>query len=105
MESPSGDVTYLSVSGVQSQFLLTEVGTYTLTVGNADSRREYRIFSMLPESESVITVTEYAFSLAGEQSHDGYDGVYDDLIILFVLLALVLIADWGVYCYEQYQLR
>lgn len=105
VESPSGDVTYLSVSGVQSQFLLTEVGTYTLTVGNADSRREYRIFSMLPESESVITVTEYAFSLAGEQSHDGYDGVYDDLIILFVLLALVLIADWGVYCYEQYQLR
>ena len=33
------------------------------------------------------------------------DGIYDKLIVLFVILAVIYMADWMVYCYEQYQLR
>ncbi len=105
VDSPGSETTYLDTSGVEAKFLLDEVGTYTITVETAGTQRVYRLYSAFPQEESVVTATEYAFSLSGEQSYDGYDGTYDALIILFSLLAVVFIADWVVYCYEQYQLR
>ena len=60
---------------------------------------------MLFRSERIPAVKSEAFSLVGEAGNEKRDGVYDDLMILFILLALIFAADWMVYCYEQYQLR
>ena len=43
--------------------------------------------------------------LSGERVDIGTDGEFDPLMLLFACLALLFIADWGVYCYEKYQLR
>jgi len=44
-------------------------------------------------------------SLQGELEDDYIDGIYDKLIILFIILSIIFILDWVVYCYEQYLLR
>ena len=44
-------------------------------------------------------------SLVGIASEGGFDGIYDPILWLFIALALVFLADWGVYCYEKHQLR
>ena len=105
VSSPGGDVTYLAASGAGAKFTLEEVGTYTITVDVAGTLRSYRLYSAFPQTESQTSVTEASFSVAGEQTYEGYDGQYDELWYIFALLAVVLIADWVVYCYEQYQLR
>ena len=45
------------------------------------------------------------FDLVGIKENNYRDGIYDELIILFIILAVIYMADWMVYCYEQYQLR
>ena len=50
-------------------------------------------------------ITEEEFSLQGEKENNGFDGEYDPMMILFIALVVLFIADWGVYCYEKYQLR
>ena len=43
--------------------------------------------------------------LQGMPTNNGFDGTYDLMLIVFILLAVIFIADWGVYCYEKHQLR
>ena len=43
--------------------------------------------------------------LQGSATDGGLDGKFDTLNILFVLIALCFLVDWGVYCYDKYQLR
>ena len=106
VDSPSGDVVYLDIDGAVSPFLLTEVGSYTVTMTVAGNPREYRIYASVPESERAPTVvSETVITLQGEATDGGYDGQYDTLVILFICLALLFAADWMVYCYEKYQLR
>lgn len=107
VESPSSKISYLDTSSSQVELALDEVGTYIITAEMAGNNLQFRIYSALPASESRITVSETdpPFVLAGEQTNEGYDGRYDGLIILFALVAVVFLADWVVYCYEQYQLR
>ena len=84
---------------------LTEVGVYTVTMNVADTRRVFYIYSAMAESERIPTVEETEFSLIGIASEGGFDGIYDPILWLFIALALVFLADWGVYCYEKHQLR
>ena len=44
-------------------------------------------------------------SLEGTLQNEYKDGIYDKLIIFFIVLLVIYMADWMVYCYEQYQLR
>lgn len=84
---------------------LTEAGTYTLSVKlqGRDERRLYA-FAAVPESESR-NEQGGAVQLAGEREYNLSDGFYDNLLAFFIVLAVLVLADWGVYCYEQYQLR
>ncbi|MDE6059175.1 MAG: BatA and WFA domain-containing protein [Clostridia bacterium] len=88
------------------EFQLSETGTYKITAtiaGNAEDTVLY-IYAYVPETESrpddgkVILVS-------GEKEENYSDGYYDKLLAFFIVIAVVLLADWGIYCYEQYQLR
>lgn len=105
VESPSGDVSYLDVSTEFTEFKVSEAGTYTLTLDLSGEEKTLRIYSSLPNEESFTNQEVEELNLTGEQGDEFSDGIYDDLIILFILLAIVFVADWMVYCYEQYQLR
>ena len=103
--SPKGNISYLDVSSEIAELRVTEVGTYTLTMMFGDETKEFLIFSSLPleEGSSIYEISD--ISLQGELGNKYENGIYDDIMILFIILAVVYVADWMVYCYEQYQLR
>ncbi len=103
--APSGEEAYLSANNAESEYTLTEIGLYKLTVGIGSDSRELYLYSRTPAEESVVNSEAAEFSLLGEASSEKKDGIYEDLIALFIILAVICIADWMVYCYEQYQLR
>lgn len=105
VDSPTGKISYLETDSAVSEFLLQEAGTYTVTMTVADTPREFHIFSELSPEERDPTATAEELSLMGEPGTDGFDGIYDNLMILFICLAVLFAADWVVYCYEKYQLR
>ena len=107
--TPSGHVEYPTSSAVASEFILNEPGTYTISVtvgdGAEKTTREHFVSAVLEESESTSQQTNSTFSLQGKASEGGLDAIYDDIIILVILLAVIFSADWMVYCYDKYQLR
>ena len=107
VEAPDGIVEYLDISSTEGRMKLHCVGTYDVTVTVAGTARKFSIFVAMPEAERepVVLAQIEDFALQGVAQHEGYDGIYDKLIILFILLAVVFAADWVVYCYEKYQLR
>lgn len=130
VETPLGNVSYLDTTGDVAEYTPTEAGTYTITLIISGNTRQVNIYVSLPleeryttqtvSSEGAVTagdaavavlsadgsaVTETPFALYGEAQDGARDGYYNELWIWFVVLAVLFIADWGVYCYEQYQLR
>jgi len=109
VENPKGKINYLDVNKEVADFIVSEAGTYklTLTFGNGENMtsKEMSIFVSLPEEESSPSDEIIKLSLQGELKNEYSDGIYDKLIILFIILAIIYVADWMVYCYEQYQLR
>lgn len=105
IDSPEGKVDYLDVSTAMSSYVLGEVGVYDITLMVSGTPREFSVYSAVPELERVPMATEDSFSLQGEKQNNGFDGEYDPMMILFIMLVVLFIADWGVYCYEKYQLR
>ena len=103
--SPTGKEVYADSDGSISTFKLSEVGTYTVSMNISGVNATYNIYSGAHPDESVPTVKEESFSLSGEKKNEPRDGEYDPTMILFICLAVLFIADWGVYCYEKYQLR
>ena len=61
-------------------------------------------FATVPVAESVAPEAG-VFMLVGEKEYNYSDGYYDDILAFLIIIAVLLLADWGVYCYEQYQLR
>lgn len=105
VDSPTGKVSYLDLSANASVFTPQEVGVYTVTVTGADAQKTYHIYSALPESERDVEQTQSAFDINGEFDASGLDAFKDVILFAFIILALTFIADWGVYCYDKYQLR
>ena len=103
--SPDGEENYIDTSTDVGSVLLDKVGTYSVIVSIAGSEKTYKIFSAAPTSESDIDAAGGDFSLIGEQTFEKTNGEYDPIVLLFVLLAITITADWMVYCYEKYQLR
>ncbi len=111
IDTPSGKIISYAAEGDLIEYALTEVGQYTLTqmvpdkVGNLTAQKVY-VYGNLPSSErAAVQTSDEAFVVSGTPSQEKRDGKYDDLIILLVILAAICLADWMVYCYEQYQLR
>ncbi len=105
VEKPSGKADYIDTSVTISEYELTEVGEYTVTAIIGNNRQSVKVFSQLPAAERTVTATEAAFLINGEPSAQKRDGKYEDMLYLFIILAVIVVADWMVYCYEQYQLR
>ena len=103
--SPSGAVEYPASSAAANEHVLSEPGIHTVSIEIGETVREYRVFAELPDAESEVTKNEKSFSLQGDAGEGGRDGIYDDLIILMIVMAVILTADWMVYCYDKYQLR
>ena len=105
VDSPLGEVTYLSTDVATATFPLSQVGTYTITVTVSGIPSRFYLYSALPESERAPAPVSPGIGLQGVATEGGFDGTYDPLMILFISLALLFLADWMVYCYEKYQLR
>ncbi len=102
VESPTGNVQYLSLDSAVGSFALPEAGAYRITM---DSSAEFYVYASMPVEESNTTPTGEQMALSGEASSEGFDGILEALPVIFLILALVFAADWMVYCYEEYQLR
>ncbi len=105
VETPQGDVTYLNTEAATDEIYLPEVGRYTITMTVAGTAREFYIWSSLNEQERDPTQNGSGLSIQGDPSAEGMDGKYDPLTVMFMVLAVIFLADWMVYCYEKYQLR
>ena len=105
VESPNKNVTYLDVSNEVTSFTTTEVGIYNIKVMNGDNETNFSIFVNMPIEEQYSNDSAIILNLQGVKENNYRDGIYDKLIVLFVILAVIYMADWMVYCYEQYQLR
>lgn len=105
VDSPRQNVSYLGTGGGSCELYLSEAGLYTVTVLADGGERIFNIFAAIPEEERIPLVAESAFKITGEAGEMKKSGTYEDLLAWFIILAVLLAADWGVYCYEQYQLR
>lgn len=103
--SPDGEEIYVDNTADIGVLHLERVGTYTIRFSVSGEEKNYLIYSSSPDNESNPTLKGESFSLHGTQQYERTDGEYDPLLILFICLALLFIADWMVYCYEKYQLR
>lgn len=104
--SPSGQRHYLPINSTIVELDLVESGVYTIEVGfeGRNQTTKINIFSMVDTDELLNTNVD-AFYLSGNQTNGTVDGIYDSLTYLFVILTILFVLDWMVYCYEQYQLR
>ncbi len=107
VETPGGKKAYLDTTVAVSEYRLDEAGAYkiSMTMRGGTDVRTLNVFASLPESERVPAEEGEDFIIEGLALDGKFDGIYDDLLILFILLGVVAVADYGVYCYEQYQLR
>ena len=105
LQTPDGNTVYLSTEAATASHRLSEAGTYTVTVTVADAQREFSLFSAMLPAECDPTPTGEHFALQGERENGGFDGKFDPTLALFIALAILFLADWGVYCYDKYQLR
>lgn len=104
--SPSGERTTLDTLDTNvCHVQLTETGTYNITVKRTDREDEtISSFAYVPEEESRSEGGGILF-LSGEREYKYSDGFYDKLLAFFIVIGVLLLADWGIYCYEQHQLR
>ena len=108
VESPSGKLTHIGVSEAVGEVQLNEVGTYNVKVATKDGLKTYRIYSAASSKElnsQVDANEEFSLSVKDGAKTNELDGFYDKLILLFICLAVIFVADWVVYCYDKYQLR
>jgi len=104
IDAPDGSYQYLPVNTSVSEYLLSDAGTYTLTVAAGGRTQVFSVYAQFASAESTAGAAEEMI-LQGQPEKSVLDGIYDNLLILFIFLALIVMADWAVYCYEQYQLR
>lgn len=102
IDAPSGKYQVLTGS---TDYQLTEIGEYTITAIADSSKQIEKIYCQLPTAERVSKAEEASFIISGEPGTVKRDGKYEDLLYVFIILAVIVVADWLVYCYEQYQLR
>ena len=106
VETPDGQTVYTDISTAVSEFELTEVGEYKITVNVSGTERSpYYVYSSVPKEERLAQATADYIGIQGEAVEKGSDGRYDPIAILFILAALLFTAEWMVYCYDKYQLR
>ena len=105
VQSPSGETLYPGIEGAVGRFAPTEVGIHTVTMNVSNTLRQFKIHVAVEEAERIPVTAESDFSLQGQATDEGFDGQYDALMVVLIALVILFLADWGLYCYEKYQLR
>ena len=103
--SPSGREIFIDGEGATATLTLDEIGTYVVKMTISGIESNYKIFVGANPVESKPLINEEEFLVAGEKGNNKIDGEFDAMMSLFIILAVLFVADWGVYCYEKYQLR
>ncbi len=103
--APDGEEIYIDTSADVAAFTLDKVGTYTVEYTLAGEKKITKIYSSAPSEESAPESGLESFALTGEREYEMTDGEFDPIVIILIILALAICADWMVYCYEKYQLR
>ena len=103
--SPSGREIFIDGEGATATLTLDEIGTYVVKMTISGIESNYKIFVGANPVESKPLINEEEFLVAGEKGNHKLDGEFDAMMTLFIILAVLFVADWGVYCYEKYQLR
>lgn len=103
--SPLGNEKYLDTEKTENSVIVDEVGTYTIICSGV-SEQEFFMYVTTPNEEcDPRNVIEGSFVVDGEAVKSTRKGIYNPLIIIFILLAIVFAADWMVFMYEKRQLR
>lgn len=103
IETPNGSIRNYVKTSNKITYKLQEIGTYKITVVYDNYDKVFNIYSAYPLEENIID--SQVLELNGTALDSNLNGTYDNLMIFYVLLTLLFVADWMVYCYEQYQLR
>lgn len=105
VDSPNGNASYLNTGSDSAEMFLSEAGLYTVTMLSGGTETKFYVFAVLPKNERIPVVAQNEFGIEGEAGENTKSGTYEDLLAWFIVIAVLFAADWGVYCYEQYQLR
>lgn len=106
IETPSGKTAYPDASVAISEYQLTEVGVYNIILVMKDNtERILNVFAELPEEERVPNTLGESFLIVGTPENNKSDEYIETLLYIFIIIAVLAVADYGLYCYEQYQLR
>ena len=106
IKAPSGKMFFPDPDVAVYDFELSEVGVYSVTAVMKDkSERTVNVYAALASGESLPLSFGDDFTIVGDAANKKFDGYFDPLFIFIILLVVLAIADYGVYCYEQYQLR
>lgn len=104
LTAPDGREAYFDVTADSHGYTPLSVGEYVVSaVGQDGNEHLYRFFASMPAEESAPE--EVALIAVVADIGEKKAGIYDSLIALFIILILLFAADYGVYSYEQYQLR
>lgn len=104
--TPAGKLHYPDADVAISEFTLSEVGSYLITMTMKDgSMRTFNAFAALPKEERSPSASGDIAIVRGTAENNMRNGIYDDLTAFIIILAVIAVADFGVYSYEQYQLR
>ena len=106
IQSPLGKTSYPDTTTAVSEFTISEVGIYKIFLIMKDkTERTVKVYASMPVEECAPTVADTTFIIKGEPQQGYRTGYMDDLLVLFIILAVIAVADYGVYSYEQWQLR
>ena len=106
IETPNGNKAYPSSGVATTEYRLTEVGVYNIVLVMKDkTERVINVFAELPEEEREPVTLGTSFYITGTAEKNYPDEHIEILLYIFILIAILAVADYGLYCYEQYQLR
>ena len=106
VEPPVGKHDYIKPTTAVVEFTVSHVGVYKIfLIMNDNTERQVNVYAAMPMDECAPTVTGASFLINGEPLLGNLTGHLDDLLAIFIILAVIAVADYGVYNYEQWQLR
>ena len=106
IETPNGNKAYPASGVATTEYRLTEVGVYNIVLVMRDkTERVINVFAELPEEERDPITLGSSFYITGTAENNNPDEHIEILLYIFILIAILAVADYGLYCYEQYQLR
>lgn len=106
--TPNGKTEYVDYnSNGLATYQLTEAGSYEFTVTNNDENKTtktVKIFAQFPlsESDTSYTADTKKYALVMTDNTVKADGLFDNILPIIIVGAVLFIVDWGLFVHEQY---